>query len=422
MKHHAALQTWNMDSDSRTSSLQSAPNPVSAESVLTELELSRKQVAELKRENERLKEAQAAHHCAATSLHEESEKLLTIERETVHSLREKIVELEEQINDLRQDVVYLDASSATSEGVAQSVCAKLQRERSHRAAAVNLARELINELRNLHACTVEHMAVTEEEHKCRSMLWTLRTESCHKSADSKVLGEQEATDEQSDNNHDSFAQDATIAHLRNTVEKLVERSQKDELAWQQAKQRLEAKAEKEREFRAKHVRLAKVQARDLREIMSKLRQHFSNLRQENEDMKHQHKLCQYSVEDLRKKLATSGHGKAADKPTGPRQGSSGPVAPLMLPRRTAGPGGKSAPTLSWSLQMSNPGVEGNEEVEGDQHVASGGGRLDIEKEDVRNAGMMMEYGRLQERYLQIEKDLSQVRVFSRSFVRTVYLS
>ena len=70
-------------------------------------------------------------------------------------------------------------------------------------------------------------------------------------------GEQQATDEQSDK-HDSFAQDATIAHLRNTVEKLVERSQKDELAWQQAKQRLEAKAEKEREFRAKHVRLAKV--------------------------------------------------------------------------------------------------------------------------------------------------------------------
>ena len=412
MKHHAALQAWNMDSDSRTSatgSLQSAPHPVSAESVLTELELSRKQVAELKRENESLKEAQAAHHCAATSAHEESEKLLTIERETVHSLREKIVELEEQIDDLRQDVVYLDASSATSEGVAQSVCAKLQRERSHRAAAVNLARVLVNELNDVLACTVEHMAVTEEEHKCRSMLWTLRTESCHKNTDSKVLGEQQATDEQSDN-HDSFAQDATIAHLRNTVEKLVERSQKDELAWQQAKQRLEAKAEKEREFRAKHVRLAKVQARDLREIMSKLRQHFSNLRQENEDIRHQHKLCQYSVEDLRKKLANSSHGKAADKPTGPRQGSSSALTPLMLPKRTAGPGGKSAPTLSWSLQMSSPGVEENEEVEGDQHVASGGGRLDIEKEDVRNAGMMMEYGRLQERYLQIEKDLSQVRL------------
>ena len=195
MKHHAALQAWNMDSDSRTSatgSLQSAPHPVSAESVLTELELSRKQVAELKRENESLKEDQAAHHCAATSAHEESEKLLTIERETVHSLREKIVELEEQIDDLRQDVVYLDASSATSEGVAQSVCAKLQRERSHRAAAVNLARVLINELSDVHACTVEHMAaVTEEEHKCRSMLWTVRTESCHKNADSKVLGEQQ---------------------------------------------------------------------------------------------------------------------------------------------------------------------------------------------------------------------------------------
>ena len=29
---------------------------------------------------------------------------------------------------------------------------------------------------------------------------------------------------------------------------------------------------------------------------------------------------------------------------------------------------------------------------------------------VNDAGMMMEYGRLQERYLQIEKDLSQVRL------------